>query len=325
MENVSVPSVPATAEMNNRVTDHSGARDDVHLMALWLQAQRSDHTRRAYRRDLGQFLAAAGSPRLRAITVADLQAWQASLRGGQYAPATVNRKLAAVRSLLSFAHKTGYLPFNVGGVLNAVPSPNRLAERILSERDTLNLLHAAGGQRQATRNRALLLTLYYTGARIAELCALQWRDVTNLQGPTPALTLQGKGGITRHVALPMQAAQSLAVLHREARRRIGPEDYVFGTVTGRPLRPQSAHVILRAAARRAGLPQPISPHWLRHAHATHALDRGALPHVVQATLGHASLATTSRYVHVRPTHSSGHALAAVQAVDAEPSGDRVNG
>ncbi len=311
MKNVPTPAVSTTSDRDRMLADRSGARDDAHMMALWLQAQRSRHTRRAYHRDLNQFLVAAGHPQLRAVTVADLQAWQTDLRW-RCAPATVNRKLAAVKSLLSFAHKTGYLPFNVGGVINALPSPNRLAERILSERDTLNLLHAAGGQRQATRNRALLWTLYYTGARIAELCALQWRDVADLQGPMPALALQGKGGITRHVALPGQAAQSLAALRREPGRRIGPEDYVFGTVTGRPLRPQSAHVILRAAARRAGLAQPISPHWLRHAHATHALDRGALPHVVQATLGHASLATTSRYVHVRPTQSSGHALAHVQ-------------
>ncbi len=319
-----VSPVPAAADLDRRTADRSGARDDVHLMALWLQAQRSAHTRRAYRRDLDQFLAAADYPPLRAITVADLQAWQAALRG-RWAPTTVNRKLAAVKSLLSFAHTTGYLPFNVGGVLRALPVPNRLAERILSERDVLNLLHAAGGQRQATRNRALLLTLYYTGARIAELCALQWRDVGDLQGLMPALALQGKGGITRHVALPRRAAQALAALRREDGRYIAPEDYVFGTVTGRPLRPQAAHVILRAAARRAGLRQPISPHWLRHAHATHALDRGAPPHVVQATLGHASLATTSRYVHVRPAQSSGHVLADVQVTHTEPPGSDASG
>ncbi len=313
MENLSLSRVSTHMETELQPTDHSGARDDAHLMALWLQGQRSEHTRRAYRRDLDQFLDAAGGPRLQAVTAADLQAWQATLRQ-RCAPATVNRKLASIRSLLSFAHKTGYLLFNIGGVVNTVPQPNRLAERILSERDTLNLLHAAGGQRQALRNRALLLTLYYTGARIAELCALQWRDVANLQDPTPALALQGKGGVTRYVALSTPATQSLAALYRERNRRIGPEDYVFGTVTGLPLRPQSAHVILRAAARRAGLRQPVSPHWLRHAHATHALERGAPPHVVQATLGHASLTTTSRYVHVRPTQSSGHVLAAMQAV-----------
>jgi site-specific recombinase XerD len=62
--------------------------------------------------------------------------------------------------------------------------------------------------------------------------------------------------------------------------------------------------IVREAARRAGIDAPVSPHWLRHAHASHALDHGAPLHLVQATLGHASVATTSRYLHARPDQSS---------------------
>jgi site-specific recombinase XerD len=61
---------------------------------------------------------------------------------------------------------------------------------------------------------------------------------------------------------------------------------------------------VRAAARRAGIAVPVSPHWLRHAHASHALDRGAPIHLVQATLGHANINTTGRYLHARPTESS---------------------
>ena len=61
--------------------------------------------------------------------------------------------------------------------------------------------------------------------------------------------------------------------------------------------------IVRAAAKRAGIDTNVSPHWLRHAHASHALDRGCPIHLVQATLGHASVATTSRYLHARPTDS----------------------
>ena len=67
--------------------------------------------------------------------------------------------------------------------------------------------------------------------------------------------------------------------------------------------------IVQAAARRAGVELPVSPHWLRHAHASHALDRGAPIHLVQATLGHASVATTGRYLHARPTESSAKYLA----------------
>jgi len=66
--------------------------------------------------------------------------------------------------------------------------------------------------------------------------------------------------------------------------------------------------LVYAAARAASLDERPSPHWLRHAHATHALERGAAIHLVQATLGHASVATTGRYLHARPTDSSARYL-----------------
>ena len=66
--------------------------------------------------------------------------------------------------------------------------------------------------------------------------------------------------------------------------------------------------IVKAAAQRAGIEVPVSPHWLRHAHASHALDRGAPIHLVQATLGHASITTNGRYLHARPKESSSQFL-----------------
>jgi len=66
--------------------------------------------------------------------------------------------------------------------------------------------------------------------------------------------------------------------------------------------------IVQAAAKRAGLEVHVSPHWLRHSHATHALERGAPIHLVAATLGHASVATTGKYLHARPTDSSARYL-----------------
>ena len=81
-----------------------------------------------------------------------------------------------------------------------------------------------------------------------------------------------------------------------------------GGASGR-LSPSQVHRVVKAAARRAGLSGAVSAHWLRHAHASHALDRGAPIHLVQATLGHASVATTGRYLHARPNDSSARYLA----------------
>ena len=83
-----------------------------------------------------------------------------------------------------------------------------------------------------------------------------------------------------------------------------PDVPVFRSRKGGHLNRRQAERIVEAAAARAGLAAGVSPHWLRHAHATHALERGAPIHLVQATLGHASVATTGRYLHARPTDSS---------------------
>ena len=163
---------------------------------------------------------------------------------------------------------------------------------------------------RARRNQALLQFLYYTGARVAEACGLEWRDLQDLAGARPVVAIHGKGGRTRHVALPLDCARAVAQLQPAAP---DPESPVFRTRSGRALVRWAATQIVKTAARRAGLSARVSPHWLRHAHASHALDRGAAVHVVQHTLGHASLATTTRYVHVQPGESSGHSLAKLGA------------
>jgi site-specific recombinase XerD len=89
------------------------------------------------------------------------------------------------------------------------------------------------------------------------------------------------------------------------------DDPVFPSRKKKPvaaLQPLAVLRILRAAARRAGIELPVSPHWFRHAHASHALDRGTPIHLVQATLGHANINTTGRYLHARPQGSSGRFL-----------------
>jgi site-specific recombinase XerD len=132
-------------------------------------------------------------------------------------------------------------------------------------------------------------------------------------GDAGQITVFGKGGRTRVVLLKASIWQDLAVLRAGAdpdapvfrsreRRRTGP------AINEQVLDPSQVHRVVKAAARRAGLSGAVSAHWLRHAHVSHALDRGAPAHLVQATVGHASLATTSRYAHARPNDSSSRYL-----------------
>lgn len=271
---------------------------DDELIELWLHG-RSEHTIRAYRADVHRLREKIGKP-LAAMTLADLQAFADSLGG---APATRYRALSAVKSLLAFGHRIGYLSFDVGGALRLPAVRNRLAERILSEAN----LHRILSLEPSARNRALLTLLYASGVRVSELCALSWRDLQPA-GDGGQITVFGKGGKTRAIQLPA----SVWILLTELRSPgAGADHPVFPSrkkKDGGRLQPLAVLRIVRAAARRAGIELPVSPHWFRHAHASHALDRGAPIHLVQATLGHASIHTTGRYLHARPNDSSSRFL-----------------
>jgi integrase/recombinase XerD len=116
-------------------------------------------------------------------------------------------------------------------------------------------------------------------------------------------SVYGKGGKARVVLLPVSVWRELRAL-RAALPTVGDEAPVFVARLGRRLEVSAARRVVYAAAKKAGLPTGkggASPHWLRHAHATHALEQGgAGVHLVKAALGHASLATTSKDLHARP-------------------------
>jgi site-specific recombinase XerD len=272
------------------------ADSDAQLVALWIGRHASPHTRRNYQRQADRFLAFVGRP-LALVRMADLQAYLATLEG--LAPATRANATAALKSLLSFAQETGYLRFNVGKVVKTPPIKNTLAARILSEAETHRMLALETN----ARNQALLTLLYGGGLRISEACGLTWRDLTE-RGDAGQATIYGKGGKTRVVLVSPNTWRHLVGLRRDA----GTDDPVFRSRKGGALDPSQVHRIVKAAAERAGLSPEVSAHWLRHAHASHSLERGAPIHLVQATLGHASVATTGRYLHARPSDSSARYL-----------------
>lgn len=256
------------------------------------------HTPRAPTRPMPRaFLAHAGKP-LRAVTLGDVQAFAAALAA--LAPASRARKVGTVKSLLGFAHRLGYVAFNVGAAVRLPPIKGTLAERIMDEPAVHRLL----ALEPDPRNHALLRLLYLGGLRISEACGLCWRDLS-ARDDAGQVTVFGKGGKTRAVLLQAGVWRELVAL------RGGAPDAapVFRSRRGGHLTPKAVHEAVKAAGRRAGLPPAVSAHWLRHAHASHALDRGAPIHLVQATLGHASVATTGKYMHARPNDSSGRYLA----------------
>ena len=268
---------------------------DAKLVELWISLKTSSHTRRAYAAEVARFLTFIKKP-LSWVTLTDLQAWAEHLGQGNLKPASQNRAITALKSLLSFAQETGYLPFNVSAAVKLRPNRDALAQRILEESEVARLIDAAPGG----RNRILLKLLYVSGLRVSEVCGLKWCDAMPRQDGGQILVF-GKGGKTRTVLLKPKVWQQLISLKGEA-KAVAP---VFASRKGGGMLDVSqVRRIVYDAARKAGLEQKVSPHWMRHAHASHALDRNAPIHLVQATLGHASVATTGRYLHARPTESS---------------------
>ena len=275
----------------------SQADSDRHMIELWLGKHASRHTRRNYARHVARFLAFVRKP-LAEVRLGDLQAFAVSLE--HQASATRANAIAALKSLFTFAQEAGHLRFNVGVAMKTPPIKNTLAERILVERDVLRMLALETNP----RNNALLTLLYGAGLRISEPCDLKWRDLAEREGGAGQVTIYGKGGKTRVVLVSEATWKLLAELRGEA----GPDDPVFRSRKGGHLDPSAVHRVVKAAAERAGLSEEVSAHWLRHGHASHSLERGAPIHLVQATLGHASVATTGRYLHARPTDSSARYL-----------------
>lgn len=287
----------------------SQARDDEHLVQLWLHGK-SENTQQAYLRDVRQFVELIDRP-LRRVTLQDLQDWDDFLRA-RYANSTRKRKLATVKSLFSFGQKIGYFTFNVGAAVSTPKVKDRLSERILSETEVQRIL----AMEDDLRNSVLLRIFYASGGRVSELTGLEWRSVqerTDQRQRAGQVTLFGKGDKTRTVLLSPESWKALEKLrtHERSEGFGRPEDPVFRSQKGGALSRVQMWRIVKKAARRAGLDldeKPVSPHWFRHAHASHALDRGAPTHLVKETLGHESLQTTSKYAHARPDDSSSRYL-----------------
>jgi integrase/recombinase XerD len=114
--------------------------------------------------------------------------------------------------------------------------------------------------------------------------------------------ITGKGGKVRQVLLPEIVSRSLLSLRGDA----GATDPVFASRKGGGrLTERAVHAMVKRAAKAAGINADVCPHWLRHVHGSHAIERGGSLPEVQATLGHGNISTTSGYLHARPDSSSG--------------------
>jgi len=271
---------------------------------LALERARSPHTQRAYLGDLASLfdeMAAAGATKLNDIATADIRGWLAAQQEAGCAPATLQRRGAAVRVFWRWAHQTGVAPGDPAAVLRSGRAPRRVpatlsqaeASAVMTQVDAA----ADAGDIVAVRDMAILEVLYATGIRVSELCGL---DLGDLDWERQSLRVLGKGNKQRAVPMGAPAVSALRAWLTVRGRWAGPEagTAVFVGEQGRRLDPRMARrVVHRVLQAVPGAPD-LGPHALRHAMATHLLEGGADLRSVQEILGHASLGTTQLYTHV---------------------------
>jgi integrase/recombinase XerD len=294
----------------------------------------SEHTRRSYNSTIGAYLdwLAARGADWRAPSRADLRAYLAHL-GGRCARSSVAQRLAAIRSFHRYAAREGLAAGDPWGAIATPRLPRRLP-RVLELDQVERLLAAVDAELAAAdlvapnridlatalalRDRALVETAYAAGLRISELASA---DLASLELRRGEIRVLGKGRKERIGLIGRPARAALAAYLEDGRPilvargasgpvgasgsggALGRDDEpveIFLNHLGRPLGVRGLRYRLDLLRRRAGLPDGVSPHTLRHSFATHLLDGGADLRVVQELLGHESLATTQVYTHVSP-------------------------
>jgi len=277
---------------------------DDFLTYLRVERGLADATIRAYRGDLDDFASARGSAgEWDRGPDASLRYLAARTRRGRphdpgLAPTSLRRRAASIRGFYRFAFGEGLIVVDVASHIDLPRQPRLLPETLTIE-EVERLLDAVPD----LRGRTLLELLYAAGLRVSEALGLDREDLSIDGGFVRVI---GKGDRERLVPVGdialdwlgrwlAEGRPSLLEAGKVAFDRGGP---LFLGDRGRRLARQQAFAIVRAAARRAGLPERVSPHTLRHSFATHLLEGGADLRIVQELLGHASISTTQLYTHL---------------------------
>ena len=261
-------------------------------------------TARSYRSDLRQFLEWLADRRLPLMAVdrRAVRAFAGALGRRGYAPATMARKLSALRGLCRFLVERGALPADPAALLPGPRKQRRLPRSLRpSEIDRLLTAVEATPGPLGDRDRAVSELLYGCGLRSQELVDL---DLDDLRFDGPELVVNGKGGKARVVPVGEAAVGAVTAYLDRARGRLrgaAASPALLLTRSGRRLLTSDIRRLLVHYCRSAGLDE-ASPHMLRHAYATHMLERGADLRAIQELLGHASVSTTQVYTHVSGAH-----------------------
>jgi integrase/recombinase XerD len=288
-------STKALTRTNQPVPQGDGPGWDK-LIKLWAHG-RPKSTLYVYLPVIAHFRGFIKNAPIERVGLETLQGYVDSLR--RQKPATIDRKVGTVRSIFKFAFNIGVLRFNPAAALRYRNEPNRLEEKIISQKDLQRMIKLE----KDPRNNAILQVLYVGGFRASEVAGIRWMDLRERTEGRGQITVIGKGNKSRTV---MVKKETWAALQKIRPADSHPTDPVFVSRQGhgRAINRVTVSNVVREAGQRAKVDAKVTAHWLRHGHATHALDGGADLATIQRTLGHASLVTTGKYLHIHPDQSS---------------------
>ena len=303
------------------------------LQYLRVERNVSDLTLKSYKEDLEALteylfdLFDGRVPEPSEVTTFHLRSYVAAMSDAEYAPATIDRRLASLRSFYLFGERERWTDKNPAEPLDNPKGVKRNLPHFLSTEEVGQLLEAPPlGDPFGLRDRAMLETLYSAGLRVSELVGMNLGDLSLAEG---LVRIRGKGRKERFAALGSHAVKAIRAWFAPRKKLLAGEMDILGRTRAVPKRSKAAKIpsntlpantpvflnkfggrmTTRSTARmltkyleQTSLDIRTTPHTLRHSFATHLLNNGADIRNVQQLLGHKSLVTTQIYTHLKPEH-----------------------
>lgn len=282
----------------------STAQEDVeqYLQRLIVERRLSDHTTKAYRRDIAKlfkFTDDRGTLLWQGLNTHTARLFSASLNAHGLNAKSIQRILSANRGLCQYLTSKGKLATNPFADVRAPKSEKRLPKTLSVDQIT-SLIEISANDPLSYRDKAVMELFYSSGLRLAELCAL---DLNDLNLPDGMMRVTGKGDKTRDLPIGRLADKALRewLLQRNS---LPLKDYqaVFVSLHGRRISPRTIQQRVKHWAKKQGIEIAVSPHMLRHSFASHMLESSGELRAVQELLGHANISTTQIYTHLDFQH-----------------------
>lgn len=271
------------------------ANSDPEIILSWLTNKQSTHTIQQYTCTIQQFMEFTGKD-LSSVMLEDIQDYLRSLTLRKQKVSTIKVKLMIIKSLFSYCVKTGYLKVNPASMIENPKVNETISEKLLTVKDVKQLIDHA----LTTRDKLLVKVMFGLGLRVSETVNLKWSNF-RVSDEVVNVSLIGKGSKQRTILVIRNLWEELQQLKQDG------IDYLFTAYQrNSPLRRNSAHTLLKKIAKRAGLSDQLSCHWLRHSHATEAIKGGCDLSLLQQSLGHSSITTTQKYLCLRVGEGSGN-------------------